>query len=331
MSEQISTNLPTAAGSTSAQATVTDPNPRQSQSLVFLLLAMFVVPAAITLSSVRVERPPFVPGAVEPTPYGYTISLLLWILPAVVIGLWLIPHERLVVPKKAFAITCGVTTLLGATLDFLFAHTFFNFPNPGATLGIPGPALGGPVPIEEYVFYLSGAIVLLLVYIWMDEYWLRAYCARDTRPLVGILGFHWPPVALGLALIAAATIYKNYFTATPGLPGYFIFLMLVNVIPCALFLPAVTPKINWRAFTSALFFVLLTSILWEATLAIPYGWWGYKPGPMIGIFIDAWTGLPIEATLLWIVFSYVEIILYVVVREWLASGKPLKVVLFGAK
>jgi hypothetical protein len=38
-------------------------------------------------------------------------------------------------------------------LDFFFAQWFFVYPNLGATLGIPAPALGRYVPVEEYIFY----------------------------------------------------------------------------------------------------------------------------------------------------------------------------------
>ena len=47
---------------------------------------------------------------------------------------------------------------LGFILDFFFAQWFFVYPNLGATLGIPAPALGRSVPVEEYIFYLTGAM-----------------------------------------------------------------------------------------------------------------------------------------------------------------------------
>ncbi len=41
------------------------------------------------------------------------------------------------------------------------------------------PGVGGPVPIEEFVFYLSGFLFILLFYIWNDEFWLEAYNVPD--------------------------------------------------------------------------------------------------------------------------------------------------------
>jgi hypothetical protein len=31
--------------------------------------------------------------------------------------------------------------------------------------------MGGPIPVEELVFYVTGFIVVLLLYVWADEYW----------------------------------------------------------------------------------------------------------------------------------------------------------------
>ena len=42
-------------------------------------------------------------------------------------------------------------------------------PKPSATVGIRAPAIGGGVPVEEYLFYLMGFIAVLLMYIWLDE------------------------------------------------------------------------------------------------------------------------------------------------------------------
>src|SRR6185437_10978401 len=146
-----------------------DGSPRSSFLTVLLILAMLAGPAALTLHRVRV--PAVVDVAFQnPSPYGYTVSLLLFIVP------------------------------IGVILDFFFAHLFLTFPNPAATLGIPAPALGactkchifvgsathivvGSVPIEEYIFYFTGFITVLLLYIWLDEYWLSAYSVPGTDPM----------------------------------------------------------------------------------------------------------------------------------------------------
>jgi hypothetical protein len=87
----------------------------------------------------------------------------LFIIPILVIAVWFLPSEGLEIPQRAFWRTIGILAPVGFLLDFVFARWFFCFPNRGATLGIPAPALGHPVPIEEYIFYLSGFVMILLL------------------------------------------------------------------------------------------------------------------------------------------------------------------------
>lgn len=304
---------------------------RRSAGLVSVLLLMIVLPATLTLRTIEAPADSgYVPGT-NPSPYGYTVSLLLWIVPLVVFGFWLIPHDRLIVPKKAFLVTVGLVFLLGAALDFLFAQFFFDYPNKHATLGYLAPALGEWVPVEEYFFYLTGACALILMYIWFDQYWLAAYKPVDAQAPARLIQFHPSSAVVALALIVAATLYRNFVVGNPGFPGYFIFLVLVALLPSAILFPAVGPMINWRAFTVTLMFVTLISVLWEATLGVPYGWWAYNPEQMVGIYIDAWAKLPLEAVILWMAVSFAGIPIYIAVRIWLYWGQPLRVALFGAK
>jgi len=73
------------------------------------------------------------------------------------------------------------------------------------------------------------------------------------------------------------------------------------------------------------FAFLLVSLLWEATLAVPYGWWGYKMDAMIGLTVDAWSHLPVEAVLVWFAVTYSTVIWYEVFKIWQASERPAKV------
>jgi hypothetical protein len=128
-------------------------NPVVAASIVVAMLVMVIVPAAITLHSVRSPgKLVFEDGNQNPSPYGYTISLLLFIVPIVVIAFWFLPSEGLEIPQRAFWRTVGVLVPSGFALDYIFAQWFFSFPKPGATLGIHAWALGKPVPVEEYVF-----------------------------------------------------------------------------------------------------------------------------------------------------------------------------------
>jgi len=75
--------------------------------------------------------------------------------------------------------------------------------------------------------------------------------------------------------------------------------------------------------------ILLISMFWEATLAVPYGWWGYQPQQMMGLFIGVWANLPIEAVLVWIAVTYGTMIVYEIVKIWQASGKTARQAFLG--
>jgi hypothetical protein len=294
------------------------PTPRQSAWLVLAMLLLIVIPAGITLHSVRAPAT-LTMTSTNPTPHGYTWSLLLFIVPIAVIGGWFLPQERLHVPRRAFALTLALLVPVGFALDFFFANRFFTYRNFGATLGVPAPAIGGVIPVEEYVFYFTGFLAVLLLYVWIGEYWLAAYAVPDPRAeaqkIRRLLGFHPASLVVGVALIAAAILYKRHFSPFPaGLPGYFIALAAGSTVPSIALFPAARNFIHWRALSLTLFMILLISLLWEATLAVPYGWWGFRPEQMIGIFISAWDRLPIEEVLVWISVTYTTAIVYEVLK-----------------
>lgn len=197
-------------------------------------------------------------------------------------------------------------------------HTFFIFPNPDATLGVRLPAwsftdrawIPDYLPIEEFAFYILGALFMIAVYLWADVNWVSDYEPRQYANLAAmqrrIIDFTPVPLLICAVLIAAGFLFKR-FGAHPyndGLPGYFTFQMLLAFLPTAVFLRGVRDFINWRAFAFAYFLLLLLSLLWEATLGVPYGWWDYKPESMLGIRITAWSNLPLEAVLLWLVAAW---------------------------
>jgi hypothetical protein len=311
------------------------PTPRLSSWIVLAMLAMIAIPAAIALHTVRSPATLEI-SAVNPSPRGYTWSLLLFIVPILTIGLWFIPSEGLEIPQRAFWRTLGILVPIGCALDFFFAHSLFLFRDSGATLGIGAPAVDGCVPIEEYFFYFTGFVAVLLIYIWLDEFWLSAYHVTgypgEAKKIERLLQFHPASAILGVALIAAAFAYKKWCSPSPaGFPAYFTVLVLGGLIPSAGFFPTVRPFINWRAFSLTLFLILLVSLLWEATLAVPYGWWGYQPRQMMGLFIGAWFGLPIEAALVWMAVTYGTTIVFEVMKLWQASGRSAKDAFLGSK
>src|SRR5580698_3269990 len=98
-------------------------SPRLSSWLAVVMFAMVTVPSAITLHTVHVSA--LAPAAAKnfhSSPYGYTFSLLLFIIPILVIGVWLIPQEKVKISRNSFWWTIGLLFPLGAGLDFFFAQ-----------------------------------------------------------------------------------------------------------------------------------------------------------------------------------------------------------------
>jgi hypothetical protein len=297
------------------------------------MLAMVILPAALTLHTVDI-RPPKLVITPNVSPYGYTVSLLLFIVPSIAIAFWFLPCEGLKISRKAFFCSVGLLFPLGVILDFFFARYFFVFSNPAATLGIKAPALGGGVPVEEYLFYLTGFMVVVLLYIWLDEYWLAAYSVpaldEDRITFDRLLRFHPTSLILAVVLIAAAFLYQRFVIRIPGrFPGYFIFLVLFAMLPSTALLPTARPVINWRALSLTMFILLVTSLLWEVTLALPYGWWNFRDEQMLGIRITAWSFLPLEEVYIWIAVTYSSVIVYEIVKRWKASGKAARHAFLG--
>ena len=178
---------------------------------------MIVVPAAFTLHTVHISAlnttTATTPGA---SPYGYTVSLLLFIIPFLVIALWFIPQEAVKIRRKVFAgpSACSFPSAPASTSSS--PATSSPSPTQSATLGIKAPALGSPVPIEEYVFYLTGFLCVLLLYIWLDEYWLSAYHVEtestQRKQFHRLLQLHPESIILAVILVAGAIIYKKHFS-----------------------------------------------------------------------------------------------------------------------
>lgn len=312
------------------------PGPTLAAGIVIGMLVMMVIPAAIALHSV--SDPGKLQLAPNPSPHGYTWSLALFIFPILAIAFWFLPSEGLEIPQRSFWRTIWILVPLGWLLDIFFAHCFFTFPNTQATLGILAPAFGHWVPVEEYIFYFTGFIAVLLLYVWLSEYWLAAYTVPDypgeARTMRRLLRFHPTSLVLAVVLIGAAWFYKKHFALPAdreGFPGYFTFLVAGALIPAMSFYPVARRFINWRAFSLTLFFMLLVSELWEATLAVPYGWWGFQHRQMIGLFVGAWSDLPIEEVCVWIALTYATTIVFEVVKVWQASGRPARDAFLGAR
>src|SRR5579864_5882025 len=77
------------------------PPPAICAAIVVAMLAMIIIPAAVTLQTVHIH-PPSIPLDQSSTPYGYSVSLFLFIVPIAFIALWFLPSEALHIPKRAF-------------------------------------------------------------------------------------------------------------------------------------------------------------------------------------------------------------------------------------
>ena len=175
---------------------------------------------------------------------------------------------------------------------------------------------------------------MLLLYVWCEVAWLSRYAVPHTEAaekLGGrLLRFHAPSLVWAAGLLLAAVLYKKLLSGDPeGFPWYWTYLLLAAFLPSAGFFRATRRFINWRAFGFTFLLVLLISLTWEASLASPYGWWGYQHDAMMGLYVTAWNHLPIEADFVWLAVTYTTVIVYQVVKLWQASGKGLKAALLG--
>jgi len=247
--------------------------------------------------------------------------MVFFIIPTLVLATWFLRHPAYPFQRKAFWSAVMVLVPIGFVLDILFGHHFFTFANQQAVMGIMVPVVGGEVPVEEFIFYFFGFTTTLLLYVWCDEYWFGAYNVPDygeeirDKGIKQVVRLHWQSLIIGVVLLIAAWIFKKYFSGVPeGFVGYFAFILAVSIVPSMLFYKTTVEFINWRAFSLVFFILVLVPLMWEATLAIPYQWWGYKPEQMMGIFIDGWTNLPLEAAIVWLAVTYTTVIIYEMVK-----------------
>jgi hypothetical protein len=248
--------------------------------------------------------------------YQYTLSLLIFLLPSATILYWFwnSPEQELLPVRRAFLLTLGILIPMGIVLNLFWADDFFVYRNHEAVLwrGIPALDLTGldwenPIPLEEFAFYISGFFVMLLLYVWGDEvffarynqpyqetdYWVAAKKA-GTLLRVSIV-----PVVVALLVLGVGCIYKNT-EGDGGFPGYLAYLMFVPCLITLVLARVAIPCINWQAFSFMFLLILADSVVWEVTLAIPGGWWGYRAEAMTGIYIAPWSNLPVEAVLVWV-------------------------------
>lgn len=266
----------------------------------------------------------------------YFASLTFWAIPLVY--LWPVfrrltstGHER---RRRALRWSAGAIAGLGVVLDLLFGHLTFRFPGCGTPdspyVGCV-PGVGGPVPIEELLFYVMGPIVMVLVYACCDERWLARYHSGADRIEHALIRVS---PRLVLASVAAAALALIAWRVNGTFPTYFVFLSAVAILPALFLYRAVGHLTNWPAVAVTTLYVLVTSVIWEVTLAIPRAWWGYEPSGMLGLTISAWSRgeaiFPVEAAIVWLCAPLSCVLIYELANAFVHHTAPTSALaLFG--
>src|ERR1700704_2059294 len=217
----------------------------------------------------------------------YFASLGFWGIP--ILYLW--PVFRLITAegtgrrRRALRWTTGSIVVLGIVLDFVFGHLTLRFPGCSAPLGAGPyvlclPAVRGSVPVEELLFYAMGPVAMVLVYACADERWLSKYNPKDELRDLTLIQFS-PRLAIVAAGAALASLVLWRVNGT--FPTYFVFLAAGALLPAMFLYRAIGNLTNWPAYAVTALYVIVTSLVWEVTLAIPRQWWGYEPAGMMGL------------------------------------------------
>jgi hypothetical protein len=314
--------------------------------VILVMAVVLLLAGMVSMWSIEKSAEPLYKSVPDWSPLGYTYSLALFVFPLIALVLWFRKHRN-DHPRhgRAFAITMAVFGVLWCAVDIFLATLFFRFPNAAAHIepmfwGYEwGVGFTQSIPYEEFAFYFGAISVILLLYLWSREEWYNRYSlpfdeyeqrARTTPPLVSL---HWRSVFWGSATLATALLYKKFgpHDHHAGLPGYFMLLWAMAVIPTALLTQRVSPFMNDRALLFTVMAVVLVSLLWEVTLALPNGWWDYRHEHMMGLFMKPWNGLPFEAVLLWPISAWSNVLLFETFRIYVYSDRPFWVLLFGRK
>ena len=267
----------------------------------------------------------------------YFTSLALWGIP--ILYLWpvftSITAEGTGRRRRALRWSAGTIVGLGIVLDFLLGYLTLRFPGCSEPAGTGPylrclPAVGGSIPVEELLFYAMGPVAIVLVYACADELWLSRYNPKEN--LVDLRLIQPSPrlmmVAGGVA-VAALVLWRLNGT----FPTYFLFLAAGALLPAIFLYRAIGNLTNWPAFAVTTLYVIITSLIWEVTLAIPRQWWGYEPSGMMGLTIAAWSRgdaiFPLEAAVVWLFAPLSTVLIYEFAKALTHHPRPTGIALFG--
>lgn len=268
-----------------------------------------VTPAWLSFASFSVLLVPvtFLP-AVLAAASGYTWSLLVFAVPSLAIARSLSGHHLLKRLQRPVLEAWAVLVPMGVVLNLLFADDFFTYPDGAAVSGVSVPAFdftgidwAHPIPLEEFAFYGLGFLTMLLGYAWADEVLLPGRSgARRGAP--GWLEATMAP----LALVVAGVVLADGST-----PSYWTYLSLVPLPVTLLLWPVVRARLNVPALLVTMAVLFVSSLVWEAGLAVPRGWWGYQTDATLG---RALFGVPIEAVVVWVLAPVTTAVLFEALR-----------------
>lgn len=254
-------------------------------------IAAFAIIATIWFglaAAVSLAWPNAAPGDLGPAPiewagiadHGYTVSLLLFVVPCIAFGVWGRYARLTRLQWRAFkAVTLGVF-LVGLVMDTLIAGTCFAFPNEHAVLGLRLPGLKAGAftwccyPIEELAFYGLGGLLMMQLYVFGDAT-VFSYGQAIRPARAHKTPFTRRRVVVSVAVVLAPWVVKlllhladpDEFSALP--PIYFMLLVMIGLVPAGSWLESTYRSVNWRAYIFAYFALLLISLMWEVTLGLP--------------------------------------------------------------
>lgn len=268
----------------------------------------------------------------------YAVSLLFWIVPIVLLLPRFVMRTKRGDPaRRAMLITAIYITVAGSILDFVFGARILQFYEHGQYLWrIPAIGPNAWIPVEEILFYVLGGIGIVLAYFWADDFWLARYQVTAAVPPQNRIFVLSPPTVItGVVLLVAGFIAARIINGAFRCPEYFIFLVIAAFVPASALYRSVGELVNWRAFSWTALWVLLTSAIWEVTLALPKKWWGYRDEAMLGEYIDAWQlrewKYPIEALLVWLVVTFSCVLTFEAVKAYHSDPRRPRERLFGSK